>query len=143
MANKVQQERVSKWVTKWKDRLLLDGWGITVQYKAEDQQGERSDTEVTLTAAEVVVDHRYREARIIIYPVFFTRPIGYQRSTIVHEIMHIATDPVKMALDAANRRGVITDKRRDDVLEGVTEYFTKVLFRAYARTNKSLDNYHL
>jgi hypothetical protein len=142
MANKRERDRINGWIAKWKPRLLLDNWGIQVEYKGEDSDGKRSDGEAVLTAAEIVVDHRYKEARILVYPMLFTRPVAYQHSTIVHEMLHIATDELRTALSAGVRKGAISAKSRDDLSEGITEYVTKVMFRAY-RVTKPTDSYHI
>jgi hypothetical protein len=142
MATKTQQLRINKWVAKWKSRLLLDSWSVTVEYKDDDWKDARSDGDVAVVSAEIVVDQRYHEARLLIYPVLFTRPLSYQQSTVAHELLHIATDEIRDVLISAARKNIISIKRRDDLAEGLTEYVTKIMFRAY-KVAKPEGNYHI
>ena len=129
MATKVQQERVNRWISKWKSKLLLDRWAIVVEYVAADPEYTRSDGTVAHAYAEISVDTRYREAALKIYPVLFRKPVGHQQATLLHEIIHIITNDVKTALDAAVRKGAISARNRDDVLEGITEDITKIILK--------------
>lgn len=137
MATKAQQIRVGKWVSHWKSKLLLDNWAILVDYR---DKAAPSDTVAMETCANIVVNTRYREAQLRVYPGFFTKPTSYQRATILHEVSHIITDPVLRALTEACSRGAISAKRRDDVSEGVTEDITKIVLRL---GKASKDNYRV
>jgi hypothetical protein len=140
MATKAQQERAIKWVVQWKDRLLLDSWAVTTFFADEDRaQATGSETKI---AAEIIVDSRYNEARMTLYPNLFKRPAAYQESTIVHELLHIVTDASREAMGQAVRKGGLTERKKEDINEALTEHFTKIIFKSYKR-NKNLGNYHL
>lgn len=140
MATKRQKERVNCWIAKWRIRLLLVHWSVTVSYSEEDKKGS-GDNPLSLYA-EIVVDSRYNEARMLLYPNLFKKPIAYQESTILHELLHINTNTLKEALEVMERKAAITARKREDILEGITEYVTKLLYKAYNR-NKKLGDYHL
>lgn len=140
MATKAQKERVSKWVTKWREKLRMDAWSIRVEYLPKDEDYQRTDKTVVSSIAEIVVDKRYHEAVIKLTPKFFTRPTLYQESTILHELVHIIVDPVQDVLNTAVDKKIITGRRCDDLTEGLTEHITKIVMKNSV-SRKDL-NYH-
>lgn len=141
MATKRQQARVSAWVSTWKKKLFLDNWAVLVTYKEKDSIYKRTDGVAIPICAEIATDPRYTEAYLVIYPTFFTKPVGYQRMTVIHELTHIITHRVREALNTAVRKGAITCRTADDVLEGLTEHIARIPYKN--QYPNSTDNYLL
>lgn len=140
MATKAQQERIAKWVSRWKSRLLLDNWAIIIRYEEKDSEINRTDGALCDDFARIVIDRRYKEASLRIYPATLKAPLGFQKATILHEIIHIITWPLKEALERSCRKGAITVRERDDLFEGITEDITKIVLR---EGKPGKDNYRL
>lgn len=138
MATKRQQERIANWVSRWKARLLLNNWAVIIRYVPKDSEERRSDGRMCDQYAEIIVDPRYKEAVLKIYPATLDAPVGFQKATILHEVAHIVTWPVKCALEKAERKGAISAKERDDLFEGITEDIAKIVLRESGK-----DNYRL
>lgn len=139
MATKAQEARINKLLAKWKERLLLQHWAITVTYAEKDKHSERSETG---PAAEIIVDSRYTEARMTLYPNLFKRPVAYQEVTIVHELIHIITDATRDVLLKAVNKKVLPYSKLEDLNENLTEHFAKIVYKSYKRNSKP-NRYHL
>lgn len=136
MPKKSKEETVTSLVSVWKPRLLLDQWAVmpTIKETTEDQPYDK-----TLATVEVIP--RYTDARMEIYPQFWLENSGAQRAAIVHELLHIPLHQIREALAQAVKKGLISEKRKDDLVEGVVEYITKVLVKAYSRNKKPSGGY--
>lgn len=126
---------VNKLVATWKPRLLLSGWAVIVELQPKNKSNSTYDIH-----AEIIVNPRYTEGRLRVYPSLFTKPIGYQKSTIIHELAHLATEAIRETLELSVKKKVITAKVAEDLTEQITEYIAKVVFSAYSKSNK---NYQL
>lgn len=140
MNKKQMQEWVNKQVAKWKPRLLLNNWAVTVTMADEDIDV----SEDVSFQATMQVNSVYTDSIMTIYPALFNKPTGYKQSTVVHELLHIPVHPINQALNQAVKKGVISDKKRQELVEGLTEYIAKLMFVAYTkRTQQSKDSYHV
>jgi hypothetical protein len=122
---------VVRQVNRWKPRLLLDHWSVVVTLEEKDVEAGGGEY-----VARILPSERYTEAQLWIYPTFFRRSLAYRKMTILHELLHIQTWPINVALHQAAKKGVISEKRQKDLNEGLTEYVTKLLTVAYSHRKK-------
>lgn len=134
---KADKLRVEGLIRKWQPRLLLQGWTITPQFEAVAPK-EHNDTsgQPLQTLAEVKVVPRYKDARITLYPPFWDGPTHYQELTLIHEMTHPITDPVKRVVERAANAGLISDDEAIDLIETLTEDISKIAQAAYDRRKK-------
>lgn len=130
MPDKRLEARVDRLVARWKPRLCLSDWGITIQY--EDKDLIKNEVK---TLAQIVTNLQYTDARLIIYPVFFAERVRVQEAVIVHELSHIITQQTREALFKT-----LSGKKAAELNESLTEHISKMLFRAYKSKG---SGYHL
>lgn len=141
MSSKEQtQDRVNKLVARWKPRLLFSDWGVIIDYADKDKETNVTDGTRRLTLADMTVNQAYTDIRLTIYPAFFKEPAGSQEATIVHELCHIVTQPVREALSMGVNKGAFSEKKAVGINENITEKISKMLLRAYKRKSAG---YHL
>lgn len=137
---KKQRAAVCRIVDKWKPRLLLDGWAVILVFAEE--QGDSSDIK-TDTLATMVTNSRYTEGRLTIYPAFFRESSEAQQACIIHELIHIRTEPLRLVLEQAANKRLISKKRAIDISEDNTEYITKLQWKSYFRNKKKVKDWVL
>jgi hypothetical protein len=129
-------EKRTDWVRRevalWKERLLLNHWSIHVTMTDKDAPNLGTN----ITQAEVTVNARYLEARLRVFPALFTLPLNYRRLTIIHELCHLPAEEMREVLYVAAERGLVTQKRADDVAERVVEHMAKAVYAAYCKSGK-------
>ena len=125
MATKIQQEKVTRWVEKWKVRMLLTHWSVLINFADEAKDSSK------FVVADMTPNARYTDAVLRIYPGFWKEPANQQQAIIVHELAHNITDSVNDQLIRLVDKKLLSDTRRQDILEGVTEHLSKVMYRAY------------
>lgn len=133
-----KEARIEKLLSRWKPRLMLDNWAILIEYA----DANKPATDAGTTLAEIVVNPTYTEARITIYPVFFTEPYGQQVSSLVHELCHLHTHKLQTILNTLVKHKLMTAKAATETHEAFTEQLSKMIIRSYKRGKKN-GNYHL
>ena len=133
---RTKEDRIRYLVSRWKPRLLLNHWSVDIEFAAEQKPAEKSGH---VHYAEVVLNDRYTECKLIVYPSLFNKPFHYQRATIVHELSHITTRPISKLLEKAASRGVFTQTALDDAVEGITEAVAKIVLSAHSTNKKDFQ----
>ncbi len=135
---KTRDKFVTDILNVWKPRLLLQGWAVSYEFKEKDHPTSKDMD----TFATISINSKYTEAKINIYPAFWKKPIAYRKSTLIHEMAHMATEAVRDALIKAMNKKVITTEMMETLSEGITEYIAKIMVVAYTRKRKA-KGYHL
>jgi hypothetical protein len=132
--NKQQAARVDRTIARWKPRLLLDSWSITVDFKDKD---EFTGSDPTL--ATMMVHKQYQNAWLKIFPAFFREPTAGQEVTLIHELSHIITWGTRELLLTQKP---VSESRSNAIIENLTETYAKILYKAY-KPNRKPKAYHL
>lgn len=118
-----QRKRVEKFVNKWKPRLFLHEWYITIAHPRED------DPNVEGATANIRVNPVYLSAHINIFPRFWCGTLKEQEETIVHELCHCVTQEA-WDLARAQREGqAFSSDQIRNVIERLTQRMTNVAFQ--------------
>lgn len=134
MARRPAEDRIRAVVAKWKPKLLLGHWSVEIVFPAADKPMPDGLTRY----AEALVNGRYNECLLNVYPALLAKPFKYQQATIVHELTHIVTDDIAMALTKAANKKILSQKQLDDLVEGITEYITKLALLKNSNMYKDL-----
>jgi len=134
MPNKQQIAKIDNIIARWKPRLLLDSWSITV-----DLQEEEKLTDKDRTLATMLVHKNYRNAWLRVFPALFREPAAAQEVTIVHELSHIITWEIREVL--LNQKP-LSESKSNAIIENLTETYAKILYKAY-KPNRKPKAYHL
>lgn len=129
-----QQEQILNWVSRWKKRLLLNGWTVITNFESDPCENQPN---LEYTLADMVVNQRYTEGKLTVYPAMFREHEAAQELCIAHELIHIQTEELRVVLEKAANKGIISQKKAADLSEGVTEYITKLLWKKYDRSKKA------
>lgn len=119
--------QVGRWVSTWKRRLLLDLWGVSIFLRPKDKTDKKSKT--TYTVAEITVIPKYTDANLYCYPALWNETKTHQELTIVHELIHIITNPARLALFNYG----CPNNEISDIIENMTEHFAKALLKSYGK----------
>lgn len=117
--------QIGRWISKWKRRMLLDNWGVSILLEPAAKK-ESGDTH---TVAAINIAPRYTDAKLHVYPPLWDECLEYQENTIVHELGHIITNKARLALFKYG----CPKAELDDIIEEMTEHFTKAITKAYKR----------
>jgi len=126
-----------RWIGRWKPRLLLDKWAVIP--KLDDHDPVRKDGVVDMAGS--VVDQTNSECWLSVYPRLWKESKEYQEMTIIHEMAHIHTDPVRDLLMKSVKDGTLDKKDVTDKVEDLTNSIAKIVYLAYRRTKRK--EYHL
>lgn len=135
----MRDKQLQKWVDVWKERLLLHRWGVTIHCAEKDIPQENNRTLHALS----LIDTQNSESKIRLYPALWKEPSGFQEMTIVHELAHIYTNPLKQALELAVQEEAVTQEQADHIVENLTNDIAKIAYKAYTRGRKNGGGYHL
>lgn len=124
--DKERVRRVRAMLLKWRSRLLVEDWTLTVTFHPKPLG---TDSERHL--AHVDVSERYKSGRVHVYPPMWEEPAIEQERTLVHEMIHAPINRVGNILDRAVKAGIATAEEVDDAYEELTEHFTNVVWDAY------------
>lgn len=131
-----KQAVITKLVERWKPRLLLHNWAVITKLAAEDKS---SDPEGLRVLAEIESRVPYKESTLTVFPTFWTEGAHTQEITILHELCHIVTEPMRTAIFTSKLSG----KRQGEISEEATEHIAKVVWRSYHRRKKAKTEYSL
>lgn len=137
MKPRSRERYTDKLIAWWKPRLLLDKWAII----PKDSDEREKDRDGDPTVATNLIDPTNSESWLTTHPRFWEESEDYQDMTIGHELAHIHTLPVKIALDKAAAKRVISQKEAKDILEDLTNTIAKIVV-VNARRKRSVD-YHI
>lgn len=126
------KSRFLKYIEKWKKRLLLDSWSVITTFSNEDKVTQES----VYTHGTMNVNLKYKEGRMTIFPVILEDPLESQKATIIHELLHLHLEPLSVILWKAEKKGVLSEKRRWEIIEELTELMTKIIWKAYNKDRK-------
>jgi hypothetical protein len=120
-----RNKEVSKLIEKWRPKLFLGEWFITVNYAREDLPRDEQGS----TLAEVSADPVYMNAAILIYPEWFRRDKGDREHAIVHELCHLVTEELYGHVRALREGSLITEKHSSESLERLTQRIANIAYR--------------
>ena len=87
--SKADRARVSRWVKKWRKVLLLQTHEFELFYEDEDPD------EAERCMASYLDNAPYLNATITIYSKFWEKSREIQEQTVLHELSHAVTFPLK------------------------------------------------
>lgn len=128
MPSKRQQNKVNRWVEKWRKRLLLDQWTIKIIFMEEPHE---TDTVDACTNASALPLHQYTHLEIAIYPNFWIESEEEQEHTLVHELVHAITWRTKALLLRRVMKRRVTEHEVEDANELLTTHIARILQEAY------------
>lgn len=95
---KSARNKIHKLADKWRAQLLLNEWYFNFEYLKEDSNN---------TYAHIVVNEKYVEARIYMYPMFWRASPEKQEEILVHELCHCFTQRIyNLMIDQSNYKMV-------------------------------------
>lgn len=112
------EKKVHEYMGKWSRKLFLDGWILHVKM-------DKDETEEKY--AEIAVNGLYREATITFYPSLFEQADDVIEETVLHELVHIITDPVKDIWHKMINGTLITHEHSKEKCEYMTSWVTQIL----------------
>lgn len=120
-----EKKRVVALVEKWRGLLFLNGWRISVEWSPVPDKDEEE------THAEIDVFYPYMNARITIYPRFWSSPGNdpdEQERKIVHELCHCLTRRMKgLAHDLLSEKLVVWREVKEHD-EHLTDWVANVVY---------------
>lgn len=117
---RLQSDRLRRWIQKWRSRLNVEHWTFNVMIETAPH------TRDATIRAQTFVNERYTQARIHVYPIFWTETATEQERTVVHELMHVPTHRLGKMLDDLVPLKAASQEAVDDVWETLTEYITNI-----------------
>ena len=119
-------KRIESYVTYWRPKLFLQGWEIYLEEQKKDEYKLN---------AEITVSYEYRNATIRLFPSFFKNTAKEQKEIILHELIHIISEPYKAMFNQIWKDKLVTieDERK------ANEYMTSWLTQIIVTLNSSLE----
>lgn len=111
------ERRVREYVDKWVERLFLQGWIIHVTVSKIDDE----------PYANIAVNGLYREATITFFPHLFEQGDDIIEETVLHELVHIITDPLKDIWHKMANGTLVTGENSKEKCEYMTSWITQIL----------------
>lgn len=111
--------------------MRLDHWAVKIELLPANSESEGYDVH-----AEILADLRYTEAKLYIRPSFFNQTSAYRKVTIVHELAHMRTEPLRYQLERMVQKRMIAAKDAKDLIEDQTEQWAKVVFSMYSKDRR-------
>lgn len=137
--SKKELEKINRWLTRWKPRLLLGKWAIL---PAIDRTDPTANKDGSLDMACITVDTVQSEAHMVLYPRLWEESREYQETTVCHELCHIHTETIRQLLQKAARAGAVDRQVATNALEDLTNTISKLVYTAYKKPKKSTQ-YHV
>ncbi len=131
-------EKVSRWLSRWKPRLLLDKWAVMPSMEDKDPASKDGFVDMVV----ITVDTNNSEAWLRFYPRLWKESAEYQEMSTIHELAHIHTDHVRILLDKAVKAGVIDKQEVKEKIEDLTNTVAKIVYKVYQK-KKSSSEYHI
>lgn len=128
---KSEREWVERQVALWKTRMRLDHWAVKVEMLPDNSESEGYDVH-----AEILADLRYTEAKLFVRPSFFKQTAAYKKITIVHELAHMRTEPLRYQLERMVAKRMLSVKDARDMIEDQTEQWAKTVYAAYSKDRR-------
>jgi hypothetical protein len=125
----------------WRHRLFLQKYRIRVRFMKENMTANNPEDQFFNICADAVVDYRYHEIIVRIYPLFWGEypEREQQELTLVHELCHGVTEQMKDACyRAINGHGVSRTEIKD-LWEATTDWIAMIAFYAF---NNELRDEH-
>ena len=126
MTSKQKLDLVKKIAEKWKPRLNLSSWDITISLEDND---EKSCT--GMVTAECTSKTMYENAHVTVFPYFFKMTKPEQEKCIVHELAHCMTEPYKDLYRKYLNFELVTSSQEREVNEKLTTGITSIIFDSY------------
>jgi hypothetical protein len=120
---------VRELIRELKYALYLTEYDITVDYPPENCK-ETSFVGKNV-AAQMDINTSYLFATMTIFPLFFQQTIAEQRTTIVHEMCHIYTEPYKNLWEAQHGGKLVTADQESAVNERLTTFIERAVEEAF------------
>lgn len=122
--NRSNKARIKRIVEKWRPRLFLGEWHISLSYPKEDVEARGSGQ----CLAEVSVNPVYMNAVISIYPALFKKTNEVQEHAIVHELCHCLTQEVWELMDMQHRGAAVGEHFQRESVERLTQRIANAVF---------------
>jgi len=119
-----QKKRISRWVDKWKRRLILNEWNILVRYQMHDLEPDGT----FYVIGQMDDNHVYMKGTLKIFPQFWERTPATQEETIVHELCHCIASEYSQAMADAMAGNLFTPRQRSEMNERLVQRITNAVF---------------
>jgi len=103
----------------WKPKLSLGDWEITVKRVGDDHEEN--------LLAQCLPSFNYREATLTVFPAFYKETPREQKSTILHELLHIILDPYNEIFRDMREGKIVTRKNEININEQTTSWLEKII----------------
>lgn len=114
----LRAQEVKGYVEKWRARMRLTHWDITVTVRAANKNTAQR------TVADCAARPRYMEADLTVYPFLWeheTSTAKARESTIVHELSHIILSELDSLYERLRDGVAVNTDQWNDALERATE----------------------
>lgn len=127
--SELDKQRFIGYLDKWRGLLLMNGWHINVSFC---EKPSSSDPETT--CASIWTNEPYMSGHHIdVYPRMLISTVDEQERKMVHELVHIITNPTKELARRMMGDKFVTLKELENENERATDWVANIAWALYDR----------
>lgn len=120
-----QKREIKRYVEKWRPKLFLAEWFISLDYVGPDPSDEGAFD--TLLSIDVAVE--YMRARIRVYPAFWARDKETREEAMVHELCHCITQESSDQVSKLRDGMLVTKTEKHEANERLTQRIANIALK--------------